>query len=211
MATEKIITLKNADKTIEILPRTKVSAISDDNGVGLQTLLDNVSNNLETNYYTADEIDVKLESATPKSHASADTTYGIGTGSNYGHVKLSDSTSSSSAASAGIAASPKAVKDAYDLANTAKTTADGKAPTSHASRDVSYGTGDDSYYGHLRLYDAASSVLDVTKGHAATPKEVMTAYELADTANTTANSVKNSLGTQVTYSLSGTTLTITTK
>ena len=68
--------------------------------------------NWKSTSYTADEIDVKLESATPKSHASADTTYGIGTGSNYGHVKLSDSTSSSSAASAGIAASPKAVKAA---------------------------------------------------------------------------------------------------
>ena len=55
--------------------------------------------------------------AAPTSHASTATTYGIGTGSNYGHVKLSDSTSSSSAASAGIAASPKAVKAAYDLAN----------------------------------------------------------------------------------------------
>ena len=56
----------------------------------------------------------------PTSHASTDTTYGIGTGSNYGHVKLSDATNSTSAASAGMAASPKAVKAAYDLANTAK-------------------------------------------------------------------------------------------
>ena len=52
----------------------------------------------------------------PKAHAGTATTYGIGTGSNYGHVKLSDSTSSTSAASAGIAASPKAVKAAYDKA-----------------------------------------------------------------------------------------------
>lgn len=61
--------------------------------------------------------------AAPTSHASTGTGYGIGTGSNYGHVKLSDSTSSTSAASAGIAASPAAVKAAYDLANTAKTNA----------------------------------------------------------------------------------------
>lgn len=57
--------------------------------------------------------------AAPKAHATTATTYGIGTSSNYGHVKLSDSTSSTSAASSGIAASPKAVKAAYDLANTA--------------------------------------------------------------------------------------------
>ena len=39
------------------------------------------------------------------------------TSSVLGHVKLSDSTSSTSAASAGVAATPKAVKSAYDLAN----------------------------------------------------------------------------------------------
>jgi hypothetical protein len=55
-------------------------------------------------------------SRTPTAHASTATTYGAGTSSNYGHVKLSDSTSSTSAASAGIAASPKAVKAAYDKA-----------------------------------------------------------------------------------------------
>lgn len=39
------------------------------------------------------------------------------TSSVLGHVKLSDSTESTSAASAGVAATPKAVKTAYDLAN----------------------------------------------------------------------------------------------
>lgn len=52
----------------------------------------------------------------PTSHASTGTSYGMGTDANYGHVKLSDSTNSTSAATAGIAASPKAVKAAYDLA-----------------------------------------------------------------------------------------------
>lgn len=57
------------------------------------------------------------DSKAPKSHASSDTTYGKGTSSYYGHVKLSDSTSSSSGASSGgIAATPAAVKAAYDLA-----------------------------------------------------------------------------------------------
>lgn len=50
----------------------------------------------------------------PTNHASTATTHGIGTGSNYGHVKLSDSVSSTSAASAGIAASPKAIKTVND-------------------------------------------------------------------------------------------------
>lgn len=54
--------------------------------------------------------------AAPKHHAAADTAYGAGTGSSYGHVKLSDSVASSSAAADGVAATPKAVKSAYDKA-----------------------------------------------------------------------------------------------
>lgn len=57
------------------------------------------------------------QSTTPASHASTATTYGVGDSSNYGHVKLSDSTSSTSSTSGGIAATPAAVKAAYDLAN----------------------------------------------------------------------------------------------
>lgn len=64
----------------------------------------------------ASDVTTSLSGKAPTSHASSATTYGMGTGSNYGHVKLSDSTSSTSAASAGIAASPKAVKAAYDKA-----------------------------------------------------------------------------------------------
>ena len=46
---------------------------------------------------------------TPTSHASPSTTYGVGSSLNYGHVKLSDSTTSSSGVSGGIAATPAAV------------------------------------------------------------------------------------------------------
>lgn len=53
----------------------------------------------------------------PTSHASNTTTYGASSASNYGHVRLSDSTSSTSSTSGGYAATPKAVKTAYDLAN----------------------------------------------------------------------------------------------
>jgi hypothetical protein len=52
----------------------------------------------------------------PTNHASSATTYGVGNASNFGHVKLTDSydVSSPSAASDGVAASQKAVKNAYD-------------------------------------------------------------------------------------------------
>ena len=54
-----------------------------------------------------------------KSHAStSSSTYGCGTANNWGHVKLSDSyTSSSGAASSGVAASSKALYDAYTTLN----------------------------------------------------------------------------------------------
>lgn len=59
----------------------------------------------------------------PTSHASSATTYGTGTDANYGHLKLSGATNSNSGTSGGIAATPSAVKSAYDLANTANGTA----------------------------------------------------------------------------------------
>ena len=51
----------------------------------------------------------------------------LGTASVYGQVKLSDSTTSTSTASSHIAASPKAVKAAYDAANTVMTGATSSA------------------------------------------------------------------------------------
>ena len=82
---------------------------SDNEFAGIYELANQVSDN-------RDAIDTKA----PKSHASTATTYGIGTSSNYGHVKLSDSTSTTSGASSGIAATPTAVKAAYDKANIKK-------------------------------------------------------------------------------------------
>lgn len=57
----------------------------------------------------------------PTNHASTGTTYGKGTSTNYGHVKLSDSILSTSDTAGGTAATPGAVKKAYDLANRAET------------------------------------------------------------------------------------------
>lgn len=54
----------------------------------------------------------------------------IATGTNFGIVKLSDSVSSESASGAGIAATPKAVKTAYDLASSASSISNGKVSKS---------------------------------------------------------------------------------
>ncbi|KAB1437543.1 hypothetical protein [Candidatus Galacturonibacter soehngenii] len=59
------------------------------------------------------------ESKASKNHASTEMTYGIGSDTSFGHVKLSDDyTSSSGAAMAGVGASSKAVCDAYNELNT---------------------------------------------------------------------------------------------
>lgn len=73
--------------------------------------------------YTGAEIDQGVAAGlaaastyAPIAHDSSATTYGKGTNSKYGHLKLSDSTSSTSGTSDGIAATPSAVKAAYDVA-----------------------------------------------------------------------------------------------
>jgi len=52
----------------------------------------------------------------PISHAASANTYGVGNGTVYGHTKLSTATNSTSGISGGTAATPSAVKAAYDLA-----------------------------------------------------------------------------------------------
>lgn len=124
-----------------------------------------------------------LAGKAPENHASSSKTYGVGTGSNYGHVKLSDSTSSTSAASAGIAASPKAVKTAYDLANDAKSdaakaqeTADNAVAytTETATLDTANtlgGTIRYQRYGRMVVVDLHDLLLKVSAINAATWKD----------------------------------------
>ena len=59
-------------------------------------------------------LQISLDSKSPTNHASSATTYGIASTSVYGHAKLSTSVSSTSTS---LAATPSAVKQAYDLAN----------------------------------------------------------------------------------------------
>jgi hypothetical protein len=106
----------------------------------------------------------------PASHAANTTTYGTGTGTNYGHVKLSDSTNSNSGAGSGIAATPSAVKAAYDLAS-------GKAPASHnhGAENISAGTFSDTGvkakagtdYSTARVRNIYAGTEDMTAGSSA--------------------------------------------
>lgn len=72
---------------------------------------------------TVSEAMQALEGKAPTAHASADTTYGAGTGALHGHVKLSDAVNLNSSTDAGVAATPKAVWLAYNRADSAYTLA----------------------------------------------------------------------------------------
>ena len=82
------------------------------------------------------DIRTALDGKAPIAHAVDADTYGTGSSTVFGHVKLSSATTSTSGPGKGIAATPAAVKLAYDLANEAKTAADSKAPM------YTYGTTD---------------------------------------------------------------------
>lgn len=69
----------------------------------------------------------------PTNHASTGTTYGVGNASNYGHVKLSDSTGSTSGVSGGTAATPAAVKVVKDMIDSKEPVLLGTIPLTNLS------------------------------------------------------------------------------
>lgn len=69
----------------------------------------------------------------PTSHASTSTTHGVGNATQYGHLKLSDATNSSSGATGGVAATPAAVKAAKDAADAAQSSADNAQSSADAA------------------------------------------------------------------------------
>ena len=99
-----------------------------------------------------DKHTTSISGKAPISHATSGTGYGAGTGTNYGHVKLSDDystdTSSTGAAANGVAASNWAVYRAY-------TAAIGDANTKVNNHAAARGTA--SAFGHVKLSDNYSS------------------------------------------------------
>lgn len=113
-------------------------------------------------YATADAVQAAQNTAdekAPIAHASPENTYGMGTSSNYGHVKLSDSTNSASEATAGVAASPKAVKAAYDLANAALPKSGGTMTNSVTFSSGGVILGDITNGASFRLSDAGVPIV----------------------------------------------------
>lgn len=129
----------NADDNSDNLPSTKTTA-------SLKSALDALNATVVQN--KAD-----IETKAPIMHADADKTYGGGTSEVYGHVKTTDTyeyddeSNVAPTAADSVAASPKAVSDAYKSLDSAK------APVSHASEDTKYGGADVLNYGHVKVSD----------------------------------------------------------
>lgn len=84
----------------------------------------------------------------------------------YGITKLSDATDSSSST---IAATSKAVRSAYDLANS-------KATTNHATTATTYGSATTSNYGHVKLATGDASTIAYANGVAASMDHTHSEY-----------------------------------
>ena len=116
----------------------------------------------------------------PIAHADAEKTYGGGTEDLYGHVKTTDKyvyrneDETAPTAADSVAASPKAVADAYTALDTAK------APVSHASTDTKYGSASLIDYGHVKASDTYKVAIengDAEHGVVASQKAVNDMYK----------------------------------
>lgn len=189
--------VSNADVHFTTVERTKLSGITTGAEVN-QNAFSNVkvgSTTITADTKT-DTIEFVGSNVTITPDATNDKiTFAVANGSTSakGIVQLTDSTSSTSTTTA---ATPKSVKSAYDLANTAKTnaataqaTADGKADKGHKH--------------------TVSEVTDLTV--TAAELNYMDGVTSNVQAQLNAKANASALGDQVTFTLSGTTLTITSK
>lgn len=119
---------------------------------------------------TVQGFQAQINGKAPIMHASDTTEYGAGSSLNYGHVKLTDALGDSpSDASGGTATTPKAVNAAITGM---------AAPIDHASAEATYGVGNTSEYGHVKLVDTMDTEPGgVSAGGAATPKMVSDSME----------------------------------
>lgn len=124
----------------------------------------------------------------PTSHASTNTTHGVGNATQYGHLKLSDAANSSSGVSGGVAATPAAVKVAKDAADAAQSDADNamaKASTLATASTpgiVKPGTGMTVNAAGALNVTLNNTVTSTSTTQAATANAVKTAYDKAEEA-----------------------------
>jgi hypothetical protein len=130
---------------------------------GIKKLYDAVVSNKK-------DTDTALNGKAPAFHSSSDTTYGVGTSTEYGHLKLSDEYNDSSAtASSGIAASNYALYRCY---TSLKSISDGKLASGHADEKATA-----SKYSHVKLSDDyKTSAGAASSGVAASSYALYSAY-----------------------------------
>lgn len=105
--------LTTAETDIDNLESSRLKTYASD-----ATAWDTSPTSASTKPVTSGGVYTGLSGKAPTNHASTATTYGVGNASNYGHVKLNDSyTTSGGAASAAVGASSKAVVDGYNALN----------------------------------------------------------------------------------------------
>lgn len=131
----------------------------------------------------------------PTSHASANTTHGVGNATQYGHLKLSDAANNSSGVSGGVAATPAAVKAAKDAADAAQSAANNAQSSADAAMTKASTLATASSAGIVKpgtgtTVDAAgalnvtlnNTVTSTSTTEAATANAVKTAYDKAEEA-----------------------------
>ena len=135
------------------------------------------------------QVQTELANKAPTNHSSIQTIYGIGSSTDYGHVKLTTDLNSEDDTSSGIAVAPLAIKNINDKITSLTEEVSKKAGTSHSSENNTYGVGDETKYGHVKLSDDVTLNLKATDGVAATIGSVKVTYDLADKADTNASLV----------------------
>lgn len=91
------------------------AGVAEDAAEALTEIIDDTAGDGDTDkVWSADKLVDEFATKAPTSHASSGTTYGAGTSTNYGHVKLADGYSTNSGdASESVGASSKALYNAY--------------------------------------------------------------------------------------------------
>lgn len=122
----------------------------------LNSDLTSVSNRVTTNTNNITALQTAVTTNTnniagkaPNNHASTATTYGLGSGTNYGHTKIINNITTTSY----VDGQALSAYQGYVL-NTAIAT---KAPNNHAVNANTYGLGNTSLYGHCKIINALTS------------------------------------------------------
>lgn len=150
-------------------------------------LAQNTSSGEENILETITDIKNSLDNKSPTRHNSTQDTYGLGSLTDYGHVKLSVSLTSESGTNDGIAVAPYAVKTLNDKITTLEESVKNKSPLYHADKNNTYGAGTSSLFGHLKISDDVTLDSSAQEGIAASIGALKTTYDIANSASENVN------------------------